>query len=101
MRTRLLNPALSSILVPLVVLIANGFAIFPCTLTAQDPKKPSERNPAAVSPKTDQQAAKKISVGDRAPDFEIPQLGTDLLKLSEHVRKSEGPTILLFDRAHW
>lgn len=41
-----------------------------------------------------------LAVGDIAPDFELEALGGASVKLSEFVGNS-GPTILLFDRAHW
>ena len=43
----------------------------------------------------------KLSVGDKAPDFEVELLGGKTQRLSELVSQSDGPTILLFDRAHW
>ena len=43
----------------------------------------------------------KIAIGHDAPDFQVELLGSKLLKLSDHVKKCEGPTILLFARAHW
>jgi len=42
-----------------------------------------------------------IAIGHDAPDFQVELLGSKLLKLSDHVKKCEGPTILLFARAHW
>ena len=49
----------------------------------------------------DEQFSKKLALGDRAPDFEVELLGGNRLRLSEHVAGANGPTILLFDRAHW
>ena len=42
-----------------------------------------------------------LSVGSKVPDFEVEVLGGETLKLSHYVAESSGPTILLFDRAHW
>ena len=42
-----------------------------------------------------------ITIGHDAPDFQVELLGSKLLKLSDHVKKCEGPIILLFARAHW
>lgn len=42
-----------------------------------------------------------LSVGSKAPDFEVEALGGETIKLSDYVAASSGPTILLFDRAHW
>ncbi len=43
----------------------------------------------------------KLVVGDKAPDFEIEVMGGDLLRFSSYFGGSSGPTVLLFDRAHW
>ncbi len=43
----------------------------------------------------------KLAVGDKAPDFEIEVMGGDLLRFSSYFGGSSGPTVLLFDRAHW
>ena len=43
----------------------------------------------------------KLAVGDKAPDFEIEVMGGDLLRFSSYLGGASGPTILLFDRAHW
>ncbi len=43
----------------------------------------------------------KLAVGDKAPDFEIEVMGGDLLRFSSYLGSSSGPTVLLFDRAHW
>ena len=42
-----------------------------------------------------------LAVGQRAPDFEVEVLGGQSLRLHEFLARSEGPTVLLFDRAHW
>jgi hypothetical protein len=49
----------------------------------------------------DSERLKKLAVGDKAPDVEVELMGGQMLKLSDHVKNSSGPTILLFDRAHW
>ncbi len=43
----------------------------------------------------------KLVVGDKAPAFEIEVMGGDLLRFSSYFGGSSGPTVLLFDRAHW
>ena len=43
----------------------------------------------------------KLAVGDKAPDFEIEVMGGDLLRFSSYLGGASGPTVLLFDRAHW
>ena len=42
-----------------------------------------------------------LAVGTSAPDFEVEALGGDTVRLTDYVAASSGPTILLFDRAHW
>lgn len=59
------------------------------TTTATEVGTPSESGTA------------KLSVGDRAPDFAVEILGGKTQKLSELIKKTKSPTVLLFNRAHW
>ena len=43
----------------------------------------------------------QLAVGDKAPDFEVEVLGGELLRLSSYLGDASGPTVLLFNRAHW
>ncbi len=42
-----------------------------------------------------------LSVGDKAPDFELESLDSATVKLSERFGPNKGPTVLLFSRANW
>lgn len=42
-----------------------------------------------------------LAVGDKAPDFEIEVLGGDVVTLASFLHASTGPTVVLFNRAHW
>ena len=42
-----------------------------------------------------------LAVGAKAPDFEVEALGGETVRLSDYVSQASGPTVLLFDRAHW
>jgi len=46
-------------------------------------------------------AQSELSVGDKAPDFEIQTLGGSTFNLSDRVGENSKPTILLFSRANW
>ena len=64
-------------------------------------KQPSSTLTIPKSEPDDSEGPKKLAAGDKAPDFEIELMGGEMLKLSDHVKNCGGPTILLFDRAHW
>ncbi len=49
----------------------------------------------------DEENARKLAVGDKAPDFEVEVLGGESLRLSSFLGEANGPTVLLFNRAHW
>ena len=49
----------------------------------------------------DEEHARKLAVGDKAPDFEVEVLGGESLRLSSYFGDGNGPTVLLFNRAHW
>ena len=53
------------------------------------------------SAQVEDEDVEKLVVGDKAPDFEIEVMGGDLLRFSSYFGGSSGPTVLLFDRAHW
>ena len=43
----------------------------------------------------------RLAVGDKAPDFEVEVMGGELLRFSSYLGDATGPTVLLFNRAHW
>ncbi len=43
----------------------------------------------------------RLAVGDLAPDFEFEMMGGERLTFSQYRKDANGPTVLLFDRAHW
>ncbi len=45
--------------------------------------------------------ARGLKVGDQAPDFQVEVSGGESFRLSKHLLQAKGPTVLLFDRAHW
>ena len=49
----------------------------------------------------EEEDARKLVVGDKAPDFEVEVLGGESLRLSSYFGDASGPTVLLFNRAHW
>ena len=46
-------------------------------------------------------AQEELTVGDKAPDFEVETIGDATTKLSDRFGDSGNPTILLFSRANW
>ena len=68
------------------------------------PEVAQPKSPAVDEARTnsnENELAMNLAVGDKAPDFEIELMGGEMLKLSEHVLTCGGPTILVFNRAHW
>ncbi len=53
------------------------------------------------STQVEDQDVGELAVGDKAPDFEVEVMGGELLRFSSYLSDASGPTVLLFDRAHW
>ena len=55
----------------------------------------------AQSGKKQDGKAKKLKVGDKAPDFNLDTFDDKKVKLSERFGKKGHPVVLLFSRANW
>ena len=75
--------------------------------TTKNPKAGPAKKKAAKARTAKKKQMKKdgdsqqLVAGGKAPDFEVELMGGKQLKFSEHLASSKGPTILLFNRAHW
>jgi hypothetical protein len=98
-RSQILNAFLFS-----MMLLSIGCSSPDETKTTDKADAPNQTSPMVTDLKTDlddSEQLKKLAVGDMSPDFEVELMGGEMLKLSDHVKSCSGPTILLFDRAHW
>lgn len=77
-----------------------GTAADSVATNAPPPPAPAELI-ATDSKAAAQDPVKPLEVGELAPDFAVEALGGKTLRLSEHLALAAGPTIVLFNRAHW
>ncbi len=58
-------------------------------------------NTDAQTDKKQEDDAKKLKVGDKAPDFNLETFDDKKVKLSDRFGKNGHPVVLLFSRANW
>ena len=85
------------------LLLAAALALVSVGCAEPDAPAPPEAPPvtptAAPAPTAEEAAASALRVGDRAPDFALPDAAGRTVRLSE--RLAEGPVVLTFYRGAW
>jgi hypothetical protein len=93
---------------PKYVLISMALVL--CTAGCENSNESSNESVALVGESSRNQIAsnsgfvegiEKLAVGDMAPNFRVEVLGGKFLDFHDFLDEASGPTLLLFDRAHW